>query len=593
MILGLLLNLFIFGLAIYAIRKIFSHRSKGVTKEGGVRRFFQLLMLFGLSIISALGISGLLGRLVHIGTVINEDKGSLAMESAFTLVGFPIFIAIAVWTRNTVRKDFDELKTQAWNLYITAITILSLIFVIDAQMNIYRGLLTSANIHGKDYSQFFVWLIIWIFHFRLHNRIGRDKSSLSEHLVGSLLGLAFSFAGLVQIFSGIFDFIFGFNQNNLVSASDKPIINGVITLFIGAPVWFIYWVRTTEKAPKDKLWYGYVLLIGVGGGLLSLLISLSLVFDKVLVWYFGDVTEDKSAFFSGTETILGTALSAVLILWYHSKVLENTQQLGRTDIRRIYEYTISAIGLLAASSGFTMILVSILQSIAGNSQIAGESSINNLLAAVTLICVGGPVWWLQWRSIRAKTIKNSEIELGSLIRRLYLLLLFGVVGITAVIVLLVTAYLLFYDLFQTGISLGTLNKIKYPVGIFFTALVISTYHWNIYRHEKHISVYRDKSLEKSKKLHFFIEIEIKPDHSSRLIDVLNKYAVHVRKEKGCEQFDVLLDPLKKSQVYLYEIWSDAQTHQAHLDSDAFTGWKEFSDPLIVEITIKALDLSEI
>ncbi len=593
MFLGLILNLFIFGLVIYGIRKLFSHRKKGVAKEGGVRRFFQLLLLFGLSIISAVGISGLLGRLIHVGTVISNDKGTLAMESAFTLVGFPIFIAIAFWTRNTVKKDPEELKTYAWNLYLTGISLLSLILLINAQMNIYNGWFTSAPIHGKDFSQLLIWSIIWFFHFRLHNQIGRDENSQVEHFVGSLIGLAFSFAGLIQISAGILERISSFNQNTLVSSSDKPLINGLIALMIGGPIWFIYWIKTFQKEPKSTLWYAYVLLIGVGGGLLTLLISLSLVIDKLLVWFIGEVNGQRSAFFSAVPTMLGTALCAAIVLWYHRQVLENSQQIGRTDIRRIYEYAIAAIGLLAASSGFTMILVSILQSIASSNQISGESSINTLLAAVTLIGVGGPVWWLQWESIQKKTNANSAVEQSSFIRRLYLLLLFGVVGITAVIVLLVTAYLLFYDLFQYGISLGTLNKIKYPVGIFLTALVISTFHWNIYRHEKHILVNRGHSVTDVTKIYFFVEIKIKPEHTEKLIDVLIKYIAHVRKEKGCEQIDILVDPELKNQVCMYEIWSDAQSHQAHLESPGFIGWKEYSDPLIIDLRVKTLKSAEL
>jgi len=80
MIIGLFLNLLIFGLIIFGIKRVFSKSNRHIQKEGGVRRFFQMGLLFGLAIISAVGVAGLLGRVIPIGTVLNEDRGNLALR---------------------------------------------------------------------------------------------------------------------------------------------------------------------------------------------------------------------------------------------------------------------------------------------------------------------------------------------------------------------------------------------------------------------------------------------------------------------------------------------------------------------------------
>ena len=590
MIVGLFLNLLIFGLVIFGIKKLFSRSHTHIQKEGGVRRFFQLLLLFALTIVSAVGVSGLLGRLIRIGVVLNTDRGNLAMESAFTLVGVPLLVAIALWTRNSIRKDHEELQTLIWNIFLTAISILSLILVVNAQMGLYNGLFTSDPVRGKDISQLLIWGAIWLFFFRMHNHVGRGENSLGEHLIGSLIGLALGFVGLLNVIGAILSQLAGLNEKSLMVGTGKPIVEGLITLAIGAPVWFIYWVRTAEKGVKENLWYAYVLLIGVGGGLLSAVISASLVLDNLLVWFFGETTSNAKTFFQGTPQLIGTALTGLIILWYHRQVLHSSQQLHRTDIRRIYEYVIAVIGLLAASGGVTMILVSIIESIFKNTQLTGASSINTLLAAVTLIIVGGPVWWLQWSSIQRKVHSDSLEEQGSIIRRIYLLLLFGVVGVTAVVVLLTTAYLIFYDLFQNGVGSNTINKIRFPVAIFFTAAVVSSYHWNVFKKEKDVEVRRAPVEIGAEKLFFFVTLSIKPRSTEKVLDVLNKYAVHVRKEHGCERLDVLTDPKVKNTIYLYEIWSNPQAHQAHLDSEGFKGWKEYSDPLISSFEVKTLQI---
>jgi len=588
MIIGLFLNLLIFGLIIFGIKRVFSKSNRHIQKEGGVRRFFQMGLLFGLAIISAVGVAGLLGRVIPIGTVLNEDRGNLALQSAFTVVGVPLFLIIANWARKSIRQDPEELQTLAWNLYLTGISIISLILVINAQMNIYDGLFKDAEIQGKDLSQLIVWGAIWYFHFTMHRKVEPSTNALGEQLIGSAIGVGFSFIGLLTIFSALISKLFTFSDKTLIISNSDPLIDGLITLAIGAPIWIIYWIKTAKRQFKDSLWYGYVLLVGVGGGLLATLTALSFTLYWILVWFFGDVTATAAVHFSDLTQTIGTSLAAAIVLAYHRQLLQESVESTRSDIRRVYEYVISAIGLAAAAGGVTLILVSIIESLSKTTQISGNSSTNTLIGAFTLIAIGGSVWWIQWRSVQRIVQAQPVVEQGSIIRRVYLLLLFGVVGVTAVIVLLTAAYLVFYDLFQNGINSNTANKVRYPVAIFLTTVVISKYHWDIYKQEKDVEVFQSKSVEVDERLYFFVELKLKPRSATKVIDVLDKYVVYVRKEKGCEKIDVLIDPKVKNTVYLYEIWSNSKTHAAHLSSEGFTGWKAYSDPLITSIEVKQL-----
>lgn len=588
MVIGLFLNLLIFGLVIFGIKRIFSNSNRHIQKEGGVRRFFQMGLLFGLAIISAVGVTGLLGRVIPIGTVLNEDRGNLALQSAFSVVGFPLFLIIANWARKSVRQDAEELQTLAWNLYLTGISIISLIFIINAQMSIYDGLFNGAAIRGEHLSQLIVWGAIWYFHFTVQRKIEPSTNALGGQLIGSAIGVGFSFIGLLTIFSALISKIITFSGETLIISNSEPLTDGLITLAIGAPIWIIYWISTAKKQVKDSLWYGYVLLVGVGCGLLATLTALSFTLYWVLVWFFGEVTTTAAIHFSDLTQTIGTTLAASIVLIYHHQLLQESVDSERTDIRRVYEYVISAIGLASAAGGVTLILVSIIESLSQTSQLSSTSSTNTLIGAFTLIAVGGSVWWIQWRSVQKIVETNPLVEQGSIIRRVYLLLLFGVVGVTAVIVLLTSAYLIFYDLFQNGINSNTANKVRFPVAIFLTTVVISKYHWEVYKKEKDVEVFQSKSVETDERLYFFVELKLKQRSASKVVDVLNKYAVHVRKEKGCEKLDVLVDPKLKNTVYLYEIWSNSETHKAHLSSEGFAGWKEYSDPLVTSFEVKQL-----
>jgi quinol monooxygenase YgiN len=594
MILGFFINIIIFGMVIFVINRIFFRSHKQVTKGGGVRRFFQFGLLFALTVISGFGLSGLLGRLLHIGVTLTSDRNALAIESSFTAVGIPLLILVAMWTRRTIAKDPSEKETTAWSLYLAAISIFALVLNLTAQLKIFRVIFADGVLQGSSISQFVVWGGIWFIHFRLLSQGRQSVNSIHDHLLGSLIGLGFSVSGLLTILEALLASLFHFNKGAVIISGGQPLIQGIITFIVGAPVWYVYWIRTAMKSKRLGSWFAYVLLIGVGGGLLVAVTAASFSLYSVLVWFLGDPgTQSTSLHFQDSPGSIAAAAVGILVMWYHRDVLshENTDQ--RTEIRRIYEYGVAGIGLIAAAGGITMILVSIIESFSESTQITGGGSTNSLLAAITLIIVGGPIWWFIWRSIQEKCEANPTEEHSSLVRRIYLFILFGVAGIISVAMLLLGAYFIFKDLFQQGIGVATVRQMRFSLGVLITAAVVSIYHWFIFRNEKDVEIRRNPVMAIERKMYFFVEIKSKTGKTSELIGAINEYVVHVRKERGCEKFDVLLDPTNPGSVYLYEIWSDAPSHQAHLNSAEFATWKELSDPLIAQFTAKSLDSTEI
>ena len=575
---------------IFLISRIFFRGHKQASKGGEVRRFFQYGLLFALTIISGIGLSGLLGRLLHSGVSLSTDRGALALESSFTVVGIPLLVLITLWTRKTISKDPSEKDTLGWNLYLTATSILALILNMVAQLKIYKVIFADGVLQGSAISQFVVWGIIWFIHFRLHNQVRHSVNAIGDHLFGSLIGLGFSVVGLLTIFEALLTSIFRFNQGSIIVTGGHPLTDGLITLIVGAPVWYLYWIRTASRGEKDSLWFAYVLLIGVGGGLLVAVTAASFSLYSVLVWFLGDPAAQTAAVhFNDSPGSIAAAIVGLIVMWYHREVLSHENTDERTDIRRIYEYGIAGIGLLAAAGGFTMILVSIIESLSGSVQISGGGSINSLLAAITLIIVGGPIWWFIWGSIQVKAALNPAGEHSSLIRRIYLFILFGLSGIASVAMLILGAYFIFRDLFQQGIGLETLRRIRFPIAILLTTAVVSVYHWLIYRGEKDVEIVRPGPKSQLNKTHLFVEISVNPEKHDLFLEELNKHAVLVRKENGCENFEVLVDPILKSKVYIYELWRDRATWEAHTNSEESALWQEKVRPLVYEQSMKVLN----
>ena len=587
--LSFLANLLILGLFIFIVRKVFSGGRNQLTKGGGIRRFFQYGLLLALTIISGIGISGLLGRFLHIGTTIYSDRAALALDSSFTLVGVPLYIATAVWTRNTIRKDPNETSTFGWNLYLTGVSIAALAINLNSQIHLYGVLIHGDLLQGKDIAQFIVWGSVWYFHFRLHNKLGREENTSVDHLIGSLIGLGFSFVGLLKLVEALLRSVFPAETNVAILNSNDSLETGLITLLVGAPVWYLYWVRTAAKATKDSIWYAYVLLIGVGGGLLTSVIASSSTLYAVLVWFFGDTKSESAAkFFHDAPATLAAVIVGLMIVWYHRDVLEQAQSKARTEIRRIYEYVIASIGLLAAVGGITMILVSIVQSITKSTQVTGSQSSNTLILALTLIIVGGPIWWFIWKSIQSKVAVDSLAEQSSLVRRVYLFVLFGLAAVASLISLIVITYISFKDLFNGQIGMTTFHGARFVLGILITTLFVSTYHWRVYRGEKDVEIQGMTDKASHEKQYFFVQMKPLPNNNRQLIDALNKHAKHVRKINGCERLDVLIEADRDNTIFLYEVWSDEQSHAAYMESEEFIDWKLYSDPMISTLTIKSL-----
>jgi autoinducer 2-degrading protein len=64
-----------------------------------------------------------------------------------------------------------------------------------------------------------------------------------------------------------------------------------------------------------------------------------------------------------------------------------------------------------------------------------------------------------------------------------------------------------------------------------------------------------------------VHFEAYPDRASEFLDrVRNQAADSLANEKGCQRFDVCIDPAQAERVFLYEIYADEAAFQAHLAS---------------------------
>ena len=131
--------------------------------QGTVRRLIVYTLLFVLVTIAAIGLSGLLGRLLEVGDplAIGGNAG-LALSLAFALIGGPLAAVLwwVVWRR---LAEETERSSLAWGLYLTVMYTVSLIVATSALVGTASALVGGRWLPG-DFSVGAVWALVWVWH---------------------------------------------------------------------------------------------------------------------------------------------------------------------------------------------------------------------------------------------------------------------------------------------------------------------------------------------------------------------------------------------------------------------------------------------
>ena len=477
-----LLLLVVVVLAVVGIRRAVGGERGPVTEAHAIRRFFQYLLLYGSLVVMAVGLAGLLGRVLDRDPIMAADDVELARNLAFTVVGVPLYAGLALWSRRRLLADPLERTSIGWAFYVTVASVTSLIVAITGLQSALGWAFDLAPADPRALARFIVWGGVWAVHWWLHIRLVPVDRSRVHHLAGSLIGLVTAATGLATLLGGALWMLFFSGTDAVLSGGDEA-LRGAVTLAVGAPVWFLYWVRTASRGQRDPLWLAYVLLAGVAGGLVTALVSASTVLYSALVWFLGEPQFSNAVrHFNDAPWAAGAAVTGTVLWWYHQAVLEEVHLPARTEVRRVYEYLMSAIGLLAAAAGLTILVVAGIEaSTSSDAQILGQSAVNTLLASATLLVVGAPVWWFYWHRIQRAVQLLPADEVASPTRRAYLLVLFGVGGVAAAVALLVGVYLFFEDAVQGTLGAETLYSMRVPIGILLSTGAIAAYHWAVHQ----------------------------------------------------------------------------------------------------------------
>ena len=77
-----------------------------------------------------------------------------------------------------------------------------------------------------------------------------------------------------------------------------------------------------------------------------------------------------------------------------------------------------------------------------------------------------------------------------------------------------------------------------------------------------------------------VQIRIKPDNVDTFMKKLGENALAARKEPGCRQFEVLVDPKDRTKVMLFEVYNDESAFEAHQQTPHFKKYLAEAVPLL-------------
>jgi autoinducer 2-degrading protein len=77
-----------------------------------------------------------------------------------------------------------------------------------------------------------------------------------------------------------------------------------------------------------------------------------------------------------------------------------------------------------------------------------------------------------------------------------------------------------------------------------------------------------------------VNIRIKPENVDAFMKHVIANATATRKEPGCRQFEVLVDPADKTKVMLFEVYDDEKAFEAHQQGAHFKDYLANAVPML-------------
>ena len=441
-----------------------------------VRRLITYSLLFAMVAIAAIGLSGLLGRLLDAGNQLGyRDVGGLAQSLAFTVIAGPL-AALLWWLMWRGLGDSTDRSSIAWGLYLAAMSTVALITSTTSLLLTAASLITG-DWRPRELATGLVWAGVWLWHSWMWRHPSKRPTRLVGvgSVIGSAVGLVLWVGGAVTAFGGLLDTAV-LGLGDAITLGDpwwRSVLQALVWAVGGWIVWWWHWMHDGVR----KLHTGFaevalVIITGLGAVILCLTGVATALF--VLLRLAFDQNDSIPRLLDPLGQAVAAAALGALVWAYHRGVVVR----GIEPVRQATRLVTSGVGLAAAASGVGVIVNSILAAV--GTPLADFGVRTLLLGGISALVVGGPIWWVFWKPAAAA----DPAFIGSTGRRVYLVVVFGVSAIVALITLLVIGYRVFEFTLDNVSGQILIDRVRAALGLLTATGLAAGYHFAIWRSDR-------------------------------------------------------------------------------------------------------------
>ncbi len=411
------------------------------------------------------GVIGL-ARSILAGQEIGGQASRLASALSLILVGVPVFLLHWALAQRSAVRDPEERSARLRAVFLYAalgatlvpvvqniLALLSRTLVAAFGLDTFQALIGGSQTLADNLVAAVFNVVIAIYFYRILQAdwgSGLSGEAYAEvrrlyRYLWMLYSLALLVAGAQQVLRYLFTVWIAVGKEVNTSAA-----NGIALLLVGAPLWVFtgqHIQRSLDQRSEAfaalRLVVLYVLSLT---GAISVLGSVGvLVYDILRVLLGESVSLPRFMAQAGVPLSIAIPLG---VLWaYYGRALEEhirsvSAALEEADptrsraagLRRLYNYLLSLLGLVAGVIGLNQLLSYLLDTLIGQPSFIGAASRNTLAAALAALLVGLPLWYLTWRPMLLEAAREGESgdhARRSLVRKsyLYLALFTSVIGL--------------------------------------------------------------------------------------------------------------------------------------------------------------------
>jgi Domain of unknown function (DUF5671) len=489
----IVLGLLTLALPVAAVAWLVWGRSHHTTDDGderSLRRLLQYLFLLVALVSAASGVTRLVTAALPAGDrFVGPAPADVALGLSLTIVAVPLWLILWRAVRRRLARDADERSSTAWAVYVAVAATVTLVVALVNVIRVGTGVVTADTVAPGAVAAAVVWGPVWGLHAWFLERSPLAPAGPRRHLValaGSAVGLVTLATGAVGVLS------FGTGQAYRAIAgaaliegwSTEAVRGSLVSATLGALVWWYHWLRHAITARRDTPWHLYVLLVGVLGGLLAATVSAGVTLYALLEWVISDPGTTAAIQFAATPRAVAVTAVGIWVWRYHATVLRLAGR-ERSEPDRAYEHLVAAVGLVTATSGVTIALAALIEALAP-APLAGDGVRGGdaVALALTLLLVGTPLWALFWRRLQNRVRTGPPVERRSPSRRTYVLVMFGVSGLTAAISAVATLFVVFRDLLEGRLAATVVNDMRFAIALVVAAGAVSAYHWAVRQEDR-------------------------------------------------------------------------------------------------------------